>query len=478
MKVVFTFLSNWNHLVATELELLEKHINAGDEVSILTCLGEPPSCVYNPENDARKCNRCVLARFESLGALSEAVKIESLNSYLLAQDRNDSESVRVPFSSVTEAQELQSEDLDIGFAALSSTIHVYRDSAIDNDNSRRAWSELLVTSFLSYRATINYIRSKGADRFYLFNGRFAITRGVLRACQGEKIDVKVFERGSSKDKYAIFDNHLPHDRNKFLENLNGHWAIADPSDRERIGSDFFESRRSGNSDLWISFTQQQTQGKMPQSWDPSKRNVVIFNSSEDEFVGIGKEWQNPIYKSQGAAIEKIVGELRDSDIKFYLRMHPNLAKVDNEDTRRILSLNGKGLEIIPADSPVSTYDLMLQAEKVLTFGSSAGIEATYWGVPSILAGLCFYRELDAAHVADNHEKVIDLILQKDLSVKPKINAIRFGYYLRTFGIDTRQPAFSKDASKEDRSTRVGVHLMHCFRIWLNQSVKKDLRLCE
>lgn len=435
MRVVFTFLCSWQFHIGVELELLEKHIRAGDEVSILTCLGGAPACVYNIEGSKAKCSQCIARRFEPLRLVSQPVKVEDLHDYLTPQDYKDQEQLEFCFESVKHSQNIQADNWDVGYSALSSTIHCFRDSALDRQESRTGWEQLLKTGFESYRATKNFLNQHSVDRFYLFNGRFAITRGVLRACQQNKTDVHVFERGCNQSKYMIFENHLPHDRQPFFENIIASWDEAEAEHRLKVGAEFFESRRQGKSDIWISFTKDQEKGKLPKTWDPNRQNVVIFNSSEDEFIGIGQEWQNPIYESQGKAIQQIVEDLKSSDVKLYLRMHPNLAKVDNEDTRRILALEGSGLEIIPATSKISSYDLIDQANRVLTFGSSVGAEATYWGSPSILAGLCYYRELDVAHVANSHEHVIQLILQADLPAKPQVNAIKFGYYLRSFGIE-------------------------------------------
>ena len=64
---------------------------------------------------------------------------------------------------------------------------------------------------------------------------------------------------------------------------------------------FFENRRNGNILSWKSFTDKQEKRSLPNEFDPVKKNIIIFNSSEFEFASVGPEWQNPIYKNQNGS---------------------------------------------------------------------------------------------------------------------------------------------------------------------------------
>ena len=434
MRVLFTFLSAWETHIGIELELLQRHLDAGDEVRVATCLGEVPSCVYNPEHKRARCASCLARRLEPLARLSRPIVVEPLFDYVEEAQRAEIEGQEVDFTTLEAARELRdSPKLDVGFAALSSTVHRYRESALETPASRAMWRKLLTTFRLTHAATKALLAAERFDRVYLFNGRFAITRGVLRACEAAGVEVHLFERGSTLANFSRFVNHLPHDRGPFLEALEQTWAQADPATREAQGAQWFERRRAGKVANWVSFTDDQTRGRLPDSWDPARRNIVIFNSSEDEFVGIGSEWLNPIYPTQAEAIAHIARDLADDDVALSLRIHPNLRDVDNADTRALAVLPPEQIEVIPAESDISSYDLMAAADVVLTFGSSMGAEATYWGIPSVLAGLSFYRDLDVAHVAGSHEEVLALLRAVDLPAKPKLDAIRYGLHLATAG---------------------------------------------
>jgi hypothetical protein len=113
-------------------------------------------------------------------------------------------------------------------------------------------------------------------------------------------------------------------------------------------------------------------------------------------------------------------------------MHPNLEGVSNDYLASFNEIRLERVTIIPPGSDISTYSLLRKCEKVLTFGSSAGIEATYWGKPSILAGITFYRELGATYNPDTHEELIQL-LRANLAPKSRESALMYGYYMKTFG---------------------------------------------
>ena len=209
----------------------------------------------------------------------------------------------------------------------------------------------------------------------------------------------------------------------------------------RLGERARSGRREGRNLECASYIGRQTQGSLPAGWNAQRRNVVIFNSSEDEFVGMGKEWCNPIYAMQADGVRRITADAvaRHPGVMFYLRMHPNLIGVDNRDTRlchELASAATPNLVVVPPDSDIATYALLEAADSVITFGSTVGVEATYWGKPSLLAGHAFYEDLDAAYVARTHEHLLDLIGEA-AEPKPRVNALKYGHYQMTFGEDFR-----------------------------------------
>jgi hypothetical protein len=235
------------------------------------------------------------------------------------------------------------------------------------------------------------------------------------------------------DKYELYHNTLPHDIERFSTAICSAWNQADPMHRENVGHEFFRERRALIEQNWFSFVKYQEADLLPKEWDKSRRNIVFFISSEDEFASIDRVWDNRIYRTQVEAIETIADTYRDRhDFCFYVRTHPNLAGVDNSQTRALKALSRENVVMIAADSPISSYALLDTCEKVVVFGSTVGVEATYSGKPAILCSSSYYDSLDVAYRPTNHAEVVELI-NAWLPPRPTTGALQYGYYVRSYG---------------------------------------------
>ena len=435
--LVISFFNSWVTHFGTELEIAQRHLDDGDTLEFLGCNGCVSICDGNPWASGSHCDACREKRHNGLLRLRPVPVQHNLGRYLSTDFLSrETDSVR----SVVDANAAKSYTVnghDLGWAALSSSIMTTRDTECTSDEAVRLLKEFTKSAYRSYHAVLNFLGQQSRfDRVYIFNGRFAPTRGALRACQEFGVsDIQVHERGSTIESYELFGNSLPHKHELWDRRIKDAWdSAADMQMRDSIGKQFFEDSRGGTPVGWKSYITGQSLGQLPDGWDRNKTNVAIFNSSEDEFAGLGDEWKNPVYEIQSRGIERIVSESLEQfpNMHFYLRVHPNLTNVQNAGLTRLLSFQSPNFSVILPDSPISTYSLMDAADKVLSFGSTVGIEATYWGKVSILAGRCFYENLDAAHVANSHAEVMSLLAQ-DLLPCSRTNALKYGYYMRTFG---------------------------------------------
>ena len=184
---------------------------------------------------------------------------------------------------------------------------------------------------------------------------------------------------------------------------------------------------------WFSFLADQVI-ELPEGWDRSKRNIVICNSSEDELASLGDDWKNTLYKNQLEGITRIISDGASMEnTHFYLRIHPHLAKVSNDDVKQVAAMKANHLTVIPATSKLSTYHLVKEADKIITFGSTIGMEATFLRKPSICAGKSFYHYLNGTYSPRDHAELMQL-LAEDLEPKPLEEALKFSYFFGTFGI--------------------------------------------
>jgi hypothetical protein len=433
--LVFTAQTNWKPHYETDLELIQRHLDEDDEVVHLHCDSDLLACDANPNHDIAECRNCIEIRKAGISLLSSRVpSISFLN--LSESNQRELMSVQKTFSTIEELRSLYIEKFDIGMAVVSSIISLTRDPEPDPLVLRDLICRFLVAALSVYRSLQNYLDENSIARVYVFNGRYAPVRAVLRACQSRGVPCYVHERGHDIHHYTVNKNTTTHDLAHMQQQINDQWerAASDPR-RNEIAQQFYLDRSKGRAQSWYSYVDRQKQGLLPASWNPAKKNVAIFNSSEDEYAATDAQWNNPLYANQLDGLQKIVQSLEaDHDnIHVYLRIHPNLNEVNNGQIRALYDLRRKFFEIIPPDDPVSTYALIKHADKVLTFGSTVGIEAVFWGTPSIHAARSFYQDLGGTYNPASHEELISM-LKADLSPKDRTAALVYGYYLNTFGV--------------------------------------------
>ena len=110
--------------------------------------------------------------------------------------------------------------------------------------------------------------------------------------------------------------------------------------------------------------------------------------------------------------------------------------MDNADLRRLRNIQSPNLFLIEPDSSISSYELLDHATTVLTFGSTVGIEAAFWGKPSVLAGPALYEALGSVYLPRTHDEVIELLTQELLPLD-RLGALQYAFYWQSLGEEFR-----------------------------------------
>ena len=419
----------------TELELAQQHLDAGDDVTVLTCQARMPECDMKQQRQYI-CVRCMGRSDHGIGLLAGDARCESFYRLSDAEERQLRD-LRTDIFDADKLSQLRVDNFDIGWAVLSSIVSIHRDPNVDLRANAIELDGLMRSAWSVYYSMRRRLREEQVDRVYVFNGRHAPMRAAFRACQAEGVECLLHERGNDFRHYELYRNAMPHDCDYFIQQAELAWdQAAGRAEAESVGAGWFDDRSQGIEQVGVSFIKGQKQGQLPRNWDPQRRNVAVFVSSENEFVAIGDSWKNPIYESQLDGLHQIIESLesKDSDLHLYIRVHPNLSFLNNRQTRGLAQLKSAKITLIPADDPICSYSLLMGCEKVLTFGSTMGIEAVYWQRPSVLAGMSFYREMGATYNPGSHQQLMELLHQQ-LEPKPRLPAIKYGHYMATFGIE-------------------------------------------
>jgi hypothetical protein len=433
MKIlIYMPFADWIPHLATDLEIAAKYIEAGDEIHIIQCSGDLPACEPNPNHIKIRCFLCKSRRDKGLGIIS----LPKENRHDLALDKFTKEMEIPDFSSMEELKNFTVEGFDAGMAVASSLISMVREPNPDIREYMPFIRKNLNMSLAVYDAIRHHLEQIKPDVFYLFNGRYASLRPALRAAQHMKIKTYVHERAGILNKYSLTEDTYPHDIEYQKKQVEKYWHDgADEDKKKGIATKWFEERRGGKDQSWYSFTKSQIKGNLPEGFDSSKRNIAVYISSQDEFEAI-TGWKNQVYKDQTSAMKDLIATDIDDNIMFYLRIHPNLKGLKNTQTRELNELKARNLYVIPADSKIDSYQLMESCEKIITFGSTMGVESVFWGKPSILVGRAIYEDINGCYIPRNRRELIDLI-NKKLEPMDRTGAIKFAYWQKSYGYKYR-----------------------------------------
>lgn len=435
--LLISFSTHWIFHLGTELEILKRHIDQGSEVHLLHCNSSLEACQTNPFRDQQICQTCKLLRKHSLQDLLSTIQTHTLDEYISPSDQRDASSwiTTAPAAALTAARY---NNADLGWGVVSSTVSITRHPECNSPAAATLLKNFSAAAALTYTATLKFLAAEAPfDTAYIFNGRFATTRAAWRACQEHGLtDIRLHERGCDKNHYDIFPNELPHSISTFRSNATKAWDSLPDEKRLAAGAAFFNERRHGKPQGWLSYTEDQNDGLLPDNFRPNATKIVVFTSSEDEFVAIGDEWQNRCYDTQQQAIETLSSLCHKSLplAQIFVREHPNAAKSGSRLVETQVIKSNQNCTLIPAESPIDSYALIDASDIVITFGSTMGVEATYWGKPSVTLGPFFGKGLDVTWEAADFDDVLAFLLSPP-TARPQINAIKYGAYLQTRGIE-------------------------------------------
>lgn len=415
---------------ATESEIMQKCINNGEEVWLLRCGAALRTCRLNPTHNILGCALCThRCTSEALRMGVPAQRILQLDETLFPETLE----VELP-ENLNELMEFTHDGVNVGRGAASTTISFLRDYNLKPRGEHKAIIELqLLTAIGAARNYQRILDEVRPDEVIIYNGRHIQAFPMVDLCRKRKISFKCFEFGCRVDRYHLFIDTTPHSIVSRQATMFEMWDQTEPTVRISKAIAWYENKRGRIKTNDKVYTAGQDVGKLPPGFDLSTKNIAIFNSSEDEMKTI-QEWKTDLFDSQNEAIRSILEATKDdAGLHFYLRVHPNLKDVKNDQMKELLHLAYDHLTIIPPENQVDSYALVDAADAVVTFGSSIGLEASYWEKPSILYGKSFYQGLDAVYEPANFKELLSLIRTPDLPPKPSGNALPFAYYIDNYG---------------------------------------------
>lgn len=431
MKVLFFNGMNITPHIETEMEIATDLIKEGHDVYFVQCRGELRTCCINftrAEWICRDCRSRQKNSFDILGLPPEKV--------LYFEEAVVDESL-IPemFPSMDEVKGFTYKGSDIGMGVASSLISSYRDHRLDTEKFKKEIRDGIWTAMYVHENAKRMLDELQPDMVIFFNGRYLEIRPMMRLCEERGIHFQTHERGGTIEKYILCDNSTPHSLAALAREIEEGWEKA-PEGKHDRGKQFFVDRRNRIMQSWIVFTADQERGSLPADFDKDRKNIVLYNSSLDEYEGIAGI-SGKIYPNDNLGIARLLESFEHrADIHFYLRVHPNLKGLDNTQVKELneIARRFKNLTLIGAEEMTDTYALMDAADIVVVFGSTMGVEAAFWGKPVVLLGNSFYDRLKGFYIPATHEEAVDLLAQ-DLQPLPwGDDLLKYGYWELERGI--------------------------------------------
>jgi hypothetical protein len=425
MKALFFPLYIATPHFETDLEIISRNIEQGNEIFVIVCNGEMPTCLNNTEHSLEGCIACksiVKRGLKAAGVLHQNILHlpRKQPSYRVIQRRvND----------IKELKDFKIEGVDIG-AAAASTLFFTHDKEHKLDTKVFAYDVYreLKLGWYIYTFFFELVKRMKPDVVYIFNGRFSAPRMMMRVCEKLGVTFYTHERAGLMNRFWIRKNTLPHDIATTSREIAEWWESA-RDNREHLAKRWYIERREGIDQGYYSFTKNQSPGALPRGFDVSKKNVAIFNSTLEEIVAI-PGWDNTIYDDDAGGIRRILAYFQNNPkFHFYFRVHPNLKGCRNTQVKEIEKIKNdfSNVTVIPAHSRIHSYKLIDSCAQTLVFSSTVGVESCFWGTPMILLAHAMYESLDCCYKPKSHEEVISLI-KSDLSPKPVVEALKYGYW--------------------------------------------------
>lgn len=439
-KVAFWISNHWAPHLETDIELISKHVNAGDDVTVFVCAGELATCYSNLEHAEDVCRGCVARRRNGLdlAGLADRVKIRSFLN-ISALDKERLEQYRnIQIESLEQLLAIKLDSCKIGHTVYNEHIGMTKQDVPVLSEATEYLSKAIETTALVFLSFRNNFSELKPDIFYLFNQRFVVTRPAMDAAIEAGVEYRIHDRAGTLNRYSVVINESLHSLDFWRRQIQICWNESRLSEAEKNteAALWFDRNLKGVSQAWFSFTADQ-EDVLPETFDSKNQNIVIFNSSEWELLGVLDEYNVGFYESQQDALMHLATTLRARpDIQFFLRMHPHLKDKNNKQTDFIaehLTNKFPNFHVIPSDSLISSYKLMTSADLVITFGSTTGIEAAYHKIPSLLLGTSWYDQLEACDLVRSRDEVIAYIIERRYKLpqeeleKRRARALKYGY---------------------------------------------------
>lgn len=297
----------------------------------------------------------------------------------------------------------------------------------------KRWLQAAARSYaFVFDQTLEAIRRGHITAVVVYNGRFLHDRAASAAAEFAGIPVLYYDAGGIDTDFDVTDA-VTHDWSDLQRRMLAMYEKWPAPQRDEIGSSWFEERRQHVAPNNALFVEAQTLGETIDLPD-AERVVVYFSSSGDEIAELELDWSTFI-GTQEETLQLLADECRRlPGTTLVVRSHPHMRMKPQQDLLEWMAAVERSAPDIHLDpySTVDSYALMRQADLVVTYGSTTGVEAAYAGLPVIVMGPSAYDQLGCARFVASPEDLRSALLDTPVGSTPA--AIAYGLMMRRRGL--------------------------------------------
>jgi len=291
----------------------------------------------------------------------------------------------------------------------------------------KVYSDVAVRTYHNATDLINRIKP---DLIYFYAGRWASCIPIGWACEDSNIKYLTHERGSNSEKYSIY-NYTFLSLEETTREIKKSASVVDKDIVRLIGGQHFYARRNKSVSYWPSFTLNQASQNFPSDLKNIKY-VAFFSSSEDEFCQTPGNKIETYFGKQFDAFEQLKALCRELGITLVVRVHPNIANKHPEEEAYWAKQADNNTIVLGSKSDYDSYAILDNAHCVVTYATSVGLEAAFWGKPSVLIGNSAWYGQNGFYCPQNKDQLADFIINAIALDVPDF-AYMYGHYFETVG---------------------------------------------
>ncbi|MCX6432170.1 MAG: hypothetical protein NTX29_05100 [Actinobacteria bacterium] len=261
----------------------------------------------------------------------------------------------------------------------------------------KAWVEATTRSYAyAYDQATALMQQRGVTAVIVYNGRFLHDSAAAGAAEAMGLPVIAYDMGGNDTDFDLTID-ATHDWSALqgrMKRIYDTWSV---DERDELGSSWFLERTNHVDPRNSLFVESQEIGAGIERPDTDCL-VVFFSSSGDEISELDLDWGDYFY-GQPEALMAVADACRARpECTFVVRSHPHKRMKPAQDVADWIAAVDAAAPDIHVDhfSAVDSYALMRQADVVVTYGSTTGVEAAFAGKPVIVMRPSAYDELGCA----------------------------------------------------------------------------------